>query len=270
MITVAPCSTPADSILISPRWRLTIRCAIARPRPAPPPVLDMSDRKNRSNTRGRSSGSIPTPVSRTVMRPKPSAASAVTVICPPGWVNLTALWMTVQDRPPDPFDIDPNGDRRFRGDYPQGDAAALGERAVSRSVTSLAISPQSDSRISIRSCPASNRATSSNSIGERLQPFDLDPNLPEEGRGRGGIVPGARFERIQQRPQRRDGRAQVVRDVGDKLPPHPLGLRLRRDVFQHHQVAAVSVVGDGQRTDPDLPSPNDRLGRRRIGRGFGE
>src|SRR5262249_11468475 len=70
----------------SPPWAVTISLTMASPRPVPVSSLWPGMRKNRSNTCGRYSAGMPTPVSATVSVTRLSLAAADSVTLPPAGV----------------------------------------------------------------------------------------------------------------------------------------------------------------------------------------
>ncbi len=82
----------ADSTQMRPACSSMILREIARPRPVPPlvRVVEPSSCRNSSNTRSRSSGAIPGPVSATATSNAPLAAATLTATSPSS-VNLIAL-----------------------------------------------------------------------------------------------------------------------------------------------------------------------------------
>ena len=94
------------STQMRPPCASTMPRAMARPSPVPRPAV-RCDCQNRSKTRGCSSSGIPTPVSVTVTSTNGAVIRALTVIRPPGPVNLTAfesrLPITCTTRPASTF-----------------------------------------------------------------------------------------------------------------------------------------------------------------------
>ncbi len=87
-------STPGRLVTqTSPPWARTSCLTMDSPRPLPPVFLlrEVSPRQKRSNTRGRSSGRIPAPVSVTRSSTPRGARRAPRVTRPPGGVWRTAL-----------------------------------------------------------------------------------------------------------------------------------------------------------------------------------
>ncbi len=230
----------ASSSQIRPPCASTIAREIARPSPAPllGRAASAPPRKNGSKTRSRSAPAIPAPVSATSISTASPAGSARTTTEPSAGVWRIAFWIRL-NRTRWSFSGSPRAGRSPGG----SSARTCTCRASACTCIASTVSPTSSSsgtcsRLQAIS-PASRRDSSKRSsispdIASRCVLICAEVGAP------GLLVDDVVGDRVGQQPQRRDRRAQVVRDGGDELAPHPLGV-------VHH--AAAHQLDRAQRDD---------------------
>ena len=93
--------------------------------------------------------------------------------------------------------------------------------------------------------PDSMRARSSSSAIIWLMRSTLDLDAVEEFVAAGGVVGGTVLQGLDQRAEGREGRAQLVGDVGDEVAADGFGLPEVGEIAEEHQ--ALTQAGDAKR-----------------------